>query len=141
MINFQPKVFFTTYPIKEDELRLETDEIDLEQFSFIFGNYFLSKDFMRELIGRLNHCERLNFENDILWSAKIVRMLSPAYLQNAVTFLSECKIEFFVTEFEQYRAIDKFRYRIKNPRYAFLREREVVSYVDEKGCITEQLVF
>ena len=135
------KVFFTTYPIKEEYLRIETDQIDLQQFSFIFGNYVLSKDFLRELIGRLNRSQRLSFEEDICWSAKIVRMLSPAYLQNAVTFLRECKIEFFKTEFEAYRAIQKFLYRLQNNHSEFLSQREVVSYVDSCGNITDQLVY
>lgn len=139
-LNQDIPICFTTFPVSETELRDETDDLDLQRFSFIFGNYQLSKNFLRQLIGKLTHAERLSFEDDICWSAKIVRILSPAYLKNAITFLKDCRVQFFKTEFEQYRAIQKFQYRL-NFKTNQIFEREVVSFVDYSGRVVERLYY
>ena len=85
---------------------------DLIQFNYIFDRFELSKDFLREMIGKLNHCQLLEFHSDILTSAKIIRVLSIAYLINAITFLKYCKINYWKDQFAYYNAIDKFEYRL-----------------------------
>ena len=87
-------------------------QFDLIQFKYIFDRFELNKDFLRQLIGKLNHCELLELHSDILTSAKIVRVLSIAYLANAITFLKECCVEYWKDEFEYYNALQKFKYRL-----------------------------
>lgn len=102
-----------------------SEYFDLIQFNYIFDRFELSKDFLREMIGRLNHCELLEFHSDILTSAKIIRVLSIAYLTNAITFLKECRVDYWKSDFEYYNALQKFRYRLgwqKTDEYKKLHE-------------------
>ncbi len=87
-------------------------DFDLIQFNYIFDRFELNKEFLREMVGKLNHCELLELHSDILTSAKIVRVLSIAYLANAITFLKECCVEYWKDEFEYYNALDKFKHRL-----------------------------
>lgn len=64
------------------------------------------------MVGMLNHCELLELHSDIVTSAKIIRVLSVAYLANAITFLKDCKVDYWKSEFEYYNAIEKFKYRL-----------------------------
>lgn len=125
--------------MNDDEIKINWDDLnqstireyfcngyfDLIQFTFIFNRIVLSKDLLRELIGHLNHCQLLEFHSDILTAAKIVRVLSKAFLANAVTFLKYCKIDFWKDQFEYYNALQKFRYRLgwqKTDEYKKLHE-------------------
>ena len=88
------------------------NDFDFIQFKFIFDRYELDKNFLREMVGMLNHCQLLELHSDILTSAKIVRILSVAYLANAITFLKECCVEYWKYEFWYYNALDKFKHRL-----------------------------
>lgn len=87
-------------------------DFDFIQFKYVFDRFELDKDFLRELIGKLNHCQLLELHSDILTSAKIVRVLSIAYLANAITFLKECCIEYWKDQFQCFNALQKFKYRL-----------------------------
>lgn len=101
---------------------------DLIQFNYIFDRFELSKDFLREMIGKLNHCQLLELHSDILTSAKIVRVLSIAYLANAITFLKDCKVDYWKGEFEYYNALEKFKHRLQyqsTQQYKKLHKKEI----------------
>ena len=100
-------------------------QFDFIQFKYIFDRFELSKEFLRELVGKLNHCQLLELHSDILTSAKIIQVLSVAYLANAITFLKECRVDYWIEEFEYYNALDKFKYRLgwqKTDQYKKLHE-------------------
>ena len=97
-------------------------DFDFIQFKYVFDRFELNKDFLRQLIGKLNHCQLLELHSDILTSAKIVRVLSVAYLANAITFLKECCVEYWKDEFQQFNALDKFKYRLSWKRQMNTRE-------------------
>ena len=88
------------------------NDFDFIQFKYVFDRFELNKDFLRQLIGKLNHCQLLELHSDILTSAKIIRVLSVAYLSNAITFLKDCKVDYWKDEFEYYNALDKFKHRL-----------------------------
>ena len=87
-------------------------QFDFIQFKYVFDRFELNKDFLRQLIGKLNHCQLLELHSDILTSAKIVRVLSVAYLANAITFLKDCKVDYWKEEFQHFNALQKFKYRL-----------------------------
>ena len=103
-------------------------DFDFIQFKYIFDRFELNKDFLRQLIGHLNHCQLLELHSDILTSAKIIRVLSVAYLANAITFLKDCKVDYWKDEFEYHNALDKFKHRLcwqQTKQYAKLHEVKV----------------
>lgn len=124
----------------EEKLRENMLYWDMDNIWTIFKLYRISPDLMREIQSNLTKKDIKELEHEMMIDCLLPRQCFVQQIENYLTYMRECKI-CFEGALKDKQNKQKLLIRLNKMMSSYSVHRDIASFVDCHGSVTDQIVF